>query len=99
MKFDFNKVMLGLDDQPLINPGETDPTIMCKLLARRLASVHRGPVMKFYDWAKLLYGGQELNLDREDVKTLSDFVKEDDQITILAKAQLLQVLESGQKES
>ena len=97
MKFNFDKPMLGLDDQPMTIGN--DQIIMGKLLANRLSSVSRGPVMKFFDWAKLLYAGQEINIDREDVRTLQDFIREDDQITILAKAQLLQVLNTDENQS
>jgi len=86
MKLDFNFDLLGLDQQPIkdANAG--------KLLANALAQGSKGDALKFWDWAVGLNKGEILDLDSSDQETLKNFIKDSEGFTILAKAQLLQVL-------
>ena len=65
-----------------------------KLLANVLVAGSKGDVMKFYDWAVKLNNGETLDLDRSDYEKLRDFVKENESLTILAKGQILPLLEN-----
>jgi hypothetical protein len=86
MKLDFNFDLLGLDQQPIegANAG--------KLLANALAQGSKGDALKFWDWALSLNMGEVLDLDSSDQETIKNFIKDSEGFTILAKAQLLQVL-------
>jgi hypothetical protein len=86
MKLNFNFDLLGLDQQPIegANAG--------KLLANALAQGSKGDALKFWDWAVSLNKGEVLDLDSSDQETIKNFVKDSEGFTILAKAQLLQVL-------
>jgi hypothetical protein len=86
MKLDFNFDLVGLDQQPIegANAG--------KLLANALAQGSKGDALKFWDWAVSLNKGEILDLDSSDQETIKNFVKDCESFTVLAKAQLLQVL-------
>ena len=86
MKVDFNFDLLGLDEQPIegANAG--------KLLANALAQGSKGDALKFWDWAVKLNKGEILDLDSSDQETMKNFVKDSEGFTVLAKAQLLQIL-------
>jgi hypothetical protein len=85
MKLDFNFEFIGLDDQVFEgnNAG--------KMLAGGLASASKGDALKFWDWAKKLYKGELLDLDKSDQETLKGFVKDSESFTVLAKAQILEI--------
>jgi len=86
MKLNFNFDLLGLDEQPIegANAG--------KLLANALAQGSKGDALKFWDWAVSLNKGEVLDLDSSDQEKIKNFIKDSEGFTILAKAQLLQVL-------
>jgi len=86
MKLNFNFDLLGLDEQPIegANAG--------KLLANALVQGSKGDALKFWDWAVSLNKGEVLDLDSSDQETIKNFIKDSEGFTILAKAQLLQVL-------
>lgn len=86
MKLDFNFNLLGLDEQPMndANAG--------KLLAQTLVSGTKGDALKFWEWGVKLSKGEALDLDSSDQETLKNTIKENESITILAKAQFLEVL-------
>lgn len=85
MKLDFNFEFIGLDDQ-VFTGGNAG-----KLLAGALASASKGDALKFWDWAKRLFKGEILDLDKSDQETLKNFVKESESFTVLAKAQILEI--------
>lgn len=84
MKLDFNFNFIGLDEVAFEggNAGKT--------LAGALAGASKGDALKYWDWAKKLFKGEVLDLDKSDQETLKTFVKESDSFTVLAKAQLLE---------
>jgi hypothetical protein len=84
MKLDFNFNFIGLDEVAFEggNAGKT--------LASALAGASKGDALKYWDWAKKLFKGEVLDLDKSDQETLKTFVKESDSFTVLAKAQLLE---------
>ena len=85
MKLDFNFDFIGLDDQ-VFEGGNAG-----KMLAGALASASKGDALKFWDWAKKLFKGEVLDLDKSDQETLKGFVKDCESFTVLAKAQLLEI--------
>jgi hypothetical protein len=85
MKLDFNFDFIGLDGQ-VFEGGNAG-----KMLAGALASASKGDALKFWDWAKKLFKGEVLDLDKSDQETLKGFVKDSESFTVLAKAQLLEI--------
>lgn len=85
MKLNFNFNLTDLDGKELegANAG--------KLLANTLIQQTKGDAVKYWEWALALNKGDILDLDSSDQETLKTFVKDSDAITILAKAQVLNV--------
>lgn len=91
MKLDFNFDLVGLDGQ--VVRDLKDQTVNAgKVLANSLAQGSKGDALKFWDWAVNLNKGEILDLDSSDQETIKNFIKDSEGFTILAKAQLLQVL-------
>lgn len=88
MKINLNKDLLSLDGEAL-NNGNAG-----KLVAQLLANAPKGDALKFWDWAVKLNKGEELDLDPSDLNVLIDFIKSNDTIFVIAKAQLLTMLNS-----
>jgi len=88
MKVDLNFDLLGLDGIALTNGNAG------KLVANHLASSSEGDSLKMWDWALKLNRGEELDLDPSDLIALKEFVTENTQFTVLAKAQILAKLEA-----
>ena len=86
MILNLNTPILGLDglELPESNLG--------KIIAQTLASSSKGDALKLWHWAQNLYAGKDLDLDPSDVETLKGFIKDSEQLTILAKAQALACL-------
>jgi hypothetical protein len=87
----FNKALVGLDGIAAKETDDKDLTVG-RVLAGRLISASRGDALKMFSWAQKLYNGKALDLDKSDIETLKEFVKNDEQLTVLAKAQILMVL-------
>jgi hypothetical protein len=87
---DFNQAMKGLDGSEVKDMDGTSITLG-KLLSTQLASANKGDALKMFTWAQKIYNGETLDLDPSDETTLKDFIKSNEQLTVLAKAQLLSV--------
>jgi hypothetical protein len=87
---DFNKPLKGLDGKEVIGPDEK-PINLGQFLASQLASAGKGDALKMFTWAQKVYNGEVLDLDPSDASTLKEFIKANDSMTVLAKAQLLNV--------
>ena len=83
MKLNFNFDFSGLDGQFFENGNAG------KTLAAALANSNKGDALKFWEWAKKLYQGEVLDLDKSDQETLKSFISESASFTVLSKAQLL----------
>jgi hypothetical protein len=86
MKINLNHNLLGLDGQEIADSN------LGKLIANILATTNKGDAAKLWHWALKLHAGEELELDPTDVETLKNFIKENEQLTVLAKAQALACL-------
>lgn len=97
MKVNFNVPVLNLDGKP-INEG-LEPANLGKVLGNTLVMVSQGDVLKFYGWAMKMNNGDVVDLDKSDQETLKKFVTENQNLTILVKAQILELLEKKEQES
>ena len=83
-KIDLNTPMVDLDGQ-----APEGSQLLCKILARQLAGQTKGDPLKFWDWAVKLHKCEPLELDSSDEETLTNFVKNDETLFVIAKAQIL----------
>ena len=86
-----NQAVLGLDGTELKDAD--GPVMLGKLLAIKLAEDNKGDALKFFSWAQKFYAGEEVDLDKSDLTTLKEFVKANQSMTNLAKAQILETFE------
>jgi hypothetical protein len=83
MKVNMNTAVLDLDGK------EIPESNIGKVIAQVLVQGSRGDALKFWHWAQKMYAGEELDLDPSDSETLKNFIKDNEQLTILVKAQAL----------
>ena len=87
MKINLNKQLKDLSGK------EMEGANMGQLLSQILASAStKENAVKMYYWATKLYAGEELDLDPTDTGVLKSFVESSEQLTVLAKAQILEEL-------
>jgi hypothetical protein len=86
MKLDFNFSLLDLDGKEIENANAG------KLLANTLIQQSKGDAIKLWEWALGLNKGEILDLDSSDQETIKKFIKDSDALAVIAKGQLLQVL-------
>lgn len=85
MKINLNKSIIDLSGK------EIEGSNLGQLLAQMLASAStKENAVKMYYWAQKLYVGEEIDLDPSDLSILKSFVENNEQLTVLAKAQILQ---------
>jgi hypothetical protein len=88
MKINMNMPILGLDGVELQDSN------IGKLTAQMLVETSKGDALKYFHWAQKLYAGEALDLDPSDSELLKNFIKENDRLTILSKAQALACFEN-----
>jgi hypothetical protein len=85
MKINLSKSLKDLSGK------EMEGTNMGQLLSQILASAsEKQNAVKMYYWATKLYAGEELDLDPTDLSILKSFIESNEQLTVLAKAQMLE---------
>ena len=85
MKINLNKSITDLSGK------EIEGSDLGQLLAQMLASAStKENAVKMYYWAQKLYAKEELDLDPSDTSILKSFVENNEQLTVLAKAQVLE---------
>lgn len=85
-KLNFNLGFKGLDgvEMPGVNIGKT--------LGSALAADTKGDPLKKWSIAQRIHNGEEIELDPSDIQMLKDFTTNSEGFTILAKAQILDIL-------
>lgn len=83
----FNKNLFGLDGK------EIEEANIGKIIAQTLISTSKGDPLKFWHWANKMYCGESLELDPTDTETLRNFIRDNESLTILTKAQALACFE------
>jgi hypothetical protein len=89
---DFNKPMKALNGVSA-KDGQGNDITLGNILAQQLVSGSKGDAVKYYGWALKLHEGKDIELDKSDTQTLKDFITTNEQLTILAKAQLLELFD------
>lgn len=83
MKVNLNKNVVGLDGK------EIPETNLGKVVAQVIAQDNKGDAVKKWYWATKLYGGEEIDLSPEDENEFKEMIKNNEALTIMAKAQVL----------
>jgi hypothetical protein len=86
MKIDLNFNLAELDGKEIKNANAG------KIVANALVQQSKGDALKFWDWAVALNKGEILDLDTSDQETFKNFVKDNEGLPILTKAQILHKL-------
>jgi hypothetical protein len=97
MKLDFNFPVIGLDGRP-IEDQFGRPINAGKILANTLVMQPEGEIAKLFDWAIAMHRGEQINLDKADQKKLRDFIEKSQQMAILIKKHLLDVLDGNKQQ-
>lgn len=85
MKINLNKSVLDLAGKEI--PESNLGQLLSQLLA---GASSKDNSVKMYYWAQKLYAGEELDLDPSDSLILKSFVEDNEQLTVLAKAQIIE---------
>jgi hypothetical protein len=72
--------------------GTDSEQTLGQILAGALVGQSKGDALKYYRWARVLYAGQVLEIDLSDFDVLKHYVKTSDNLFVLAKAQILEIL-------
>src|SRR4051812_13003649 len=96
MQINFNVPLLTLANEPFLSENGS-PVILGKLLANSLVAGAKGEPYKFYDWAKKMYNGKVVDFDRADQDLIKKTIKDSDQLTVLIKAQLLELFDKKEE--
>lgn len=87
MKINLNKSIVDLSGKEIENSN------LGQLVSQLLASSSsKENTIKMYYWAQKFYVGEELDLDPTDLSILKSFIEGNEQLTVLAKAQILEVI-------
>jgi hypothetical protein len=87
MKINLNKSIVDLSGKEL--EGSNLGQLVSQLLA---SSSSKENTIKMYYWAQKFYAGEELDLDPTDLSILKSFIEGNEQLTVLAKAQILEAI-------
>ena len=106
MKANFNIPLVGINGKTVkfLEEGqeydkEKHSSYPDKMLGTELAYIlgakKEGDSRKIGGWHKVLLTGKALELDKSDLRTLSDMIEEDKDIFIFFKSQILDVLDNA----
>lgn len=65
-----------------------------KILAAYLSTTNKGNSIKLWDWALKLYNDKDLEIDSTDADVLIGLIENAENLTVLAKAQILNYINS-----
>lgn len=97
MQIDFNKPLIGLNGQAAKDENGSETTLG-KILASVLANSNKGNALKFMDWARKMWNGEVLNMDRADRKMLTEFIETSEVFVNLTKDALLDLLNKDDQQ-
>jgi len=87
MKINLNKSIVDLSGKEI--EGSNLGQLVSQLLA---SSSSKENTIKMYYWAQKLYAGEEIDLDPTDLSIFKSFIEGNEQLTVLAKAQILEAI-------
>lgn len=97
MKISFNIDLKTLQGNAAIDDQDRNINIG-KILAKCLVSQSKGDPLKLYGWALKLDTCKDVELDNSDKRVLREFVENTEMLTILAKVQILEIIDNAKDE-
>lgn len=94
-KINFNVPVKGLDGK--VVSDENGEITLGKLFAPIIAGQSKGDALKLLSWAMAMYKNEDLMLDKSDIAVMKNLINEAQQITIMVKAPLLELLDKEDK--
>lgn len=92
LEINLNVPLKNLDNQPVID-AQGKVIILGQALAHVLTNGSKGNAIKHYDWAMTMWKGETLKVDESDAKMLRTLIEESEIMTILAKAQIIKIID------
>lgn len=86
MKVNLNTEVIDL------NGEKVNGSNLGKTIAEHLAYSTSGDALKMMSWATKLYNGEELDLDPSDLGTFKEFIKNNNNLSVLIKSRVLEIL-------
>lgn len=92
MKIDFNFIIKGLDGKELT--GDHSNVNAGMLLGNLIAGTNKSnDILKWMGWAQALYNLKPIDISENEKKEIKDFIEKSEQLTMLAKIQLMERLD------
>lgn len=92
MKLDLNFILKGLDGKEIV--GNNWDVNAGMVLANRIAATNKSAdILKWLTWAQDLYKQKPIDISENERNEIKEFVKNCEQLTILAKQQLIDAIE------
>jgi len=97
VKVNFNFSVVGLNGKPIFfgENGSREEVNAGKMLANILSSMSKGDVFKLMEWSRKAYHGEDIELNKGEKEALENHIKDSENLTVLSKEQLLNVLKSS----
>lgn len=96
IKIDLNVPLLDLEGK---HSSDVEALTINKLAANAMASGQEVDALKFFNWAQKLYNGSVIEVDESDFGTIKRFFENHKTMYVIAKGQILQLLNACQLES
>ncbi len=98
MKIDFNFILKGLDGKEIA--GQNSQVNAGMLLGNLIASTNKSAdILKWMGWAQALYNSKQIDISENERNEIKAFIEESQQLTILAKMQLMEHLDKGKMKA
>ncbi len=98
MKIDFNFILKGLDGKEIA--GQNSQVNAGMLLGNLIASTNKSAdILKWMGWAQALYNSKQIDISENEKNEIKAFIEESQQLTILAKMQLMEHLDKGKMKA
>jgi len=77
---------------------DVEGQIIGKIVANVIATESKGDALKIFGWAVEMTKGNCLLLDKSDFSTFKSLISDNERLTILVKAQVLEILDAVKDE-
>jgi hypothetical protein len=93
MKIDLNFNLVSLEGKEIEMPRKQNEQPQYQnagqLVAQMISGLNKGNSIKLFDWAIKLWNKEALEVDEVDFDVLKALIEEDQNLTVLSKAQIL----------
>lgn len=93
MILDLSKPFLDLDDKPF-SDGKGGDLLMSKVVAGLIVGKGKENIIKLSDWGRDLWKKGQISIDRQDLGIIKTIVESTEEMNILMKAQVIEIIDS-----